>query len=336
MTNQQPRYPRVARFRSTPDLRAHLATLQSPIPLDDAVLSAAEGSPLAAAITLGHRRAGNRWCIHPMEGWDATDDGRPTDILLRRWQRFGESGAKLIWGGEAVAVVPEGRANPNQLCGPVCGRKGFESLLSTLREAHRSRHGSTDDLIVALQLTHSGRFSKPTAAGRQPQIAYHHPLLDSRHGIDPADASCLLSDDDVERLIESLRGRGPRCRGGRLRHGRSQGLPRLSRPRVSLGAPPAGTVWRRFCRPNAAAPSRSSSGSARPARACSIGVRLSLFDTVPWHKVGDHGEPWPYADGAPLRLRLRGRSNEDPTARSIWHEPIQLLDNPSAIWASPP
>ncbi len=176
--SQQPRYPRVARFRTTNDLRAHLATLGGPIPLDETVLSAAEGSPLAAPINLGDRRVGNRWCIHPMEGWDATADGRPTDILLRRWQRFGESGAKLIWGGEAVAVVPEGRANPNQLCAPACGRAGFATLLSTVREAHRDRYGSTDDLIVALQLTHSGRFSKPTAAGRRPQIAYHHPLLD--------------------------------------------------------------------------------------------------------------------------------------------------------------
>ena len=201
MSTPQPHYPRVARFRSASDLRAHLTTLDAPIPLDDSVLSAAAGSPLALPIAIGDRQAGNRWCIHPMEGWDATADGLPTDTLLRRWRRFGESGAKLIWGGEAIAVVPEGRANPNQLCGPACGRVGFAALVSTLRDAHRERHGSTDDLVVALQLTHSGRFSKPTATGRRPRIAYHHPLLDSRHGIDPADASCLLSDDDVERLI---------------------------------------------------------------------------------------------------------------------------------------
>ncbi len=51
-----------------------------------------------------------------MEGWDATDDGRPTDLVRRRWKRFGASGAALIWGGEAVAVHPDGRANPHQLC----------------------------------------------------------------------------------------------------------------------------------------------------------------------------------------------------------------------------
>jgi len=35
MTSQQQRYPRVARFRSPAELQAHLATLDSPIPLDD-------------------------------------------------------------------------------------------------------------------------------------------------------------------------------------------------------------------------------------------------------------------------------------------------------------
>ena len=59
---------------------------------------------------------GNRFAIHPMEGWDGTTDGRPTELTFRRWRRFGTSGAKLIWGGEAVAVCHEGRANPNQLC----------------------------------------------------------------------------------------------------------------------------------------------------------------------------------------------------------------------------
>ena len=50
-----------------------------------------------------------------MEGWDGTTDGRPTELVYRRWKNFGLSGAKLIWGGEAAAVRPDGRANPNQL-----------------------------------------------------------------------------------------------------------------------------------------------------------------------------------------------------------------------------
>ena len=71
--------------------------------------------PFDFATPTGPRRVGNRFVVHPMEGWDANGDGTPSDDTIRRWRRFGESGAKLVWGGEAYAVQPDGRANPNQL-----------------------------------------------------------------------------------------------------------------------------------------------------------------------------------------------------------------------------
>ena len=298
MSTQQPRFPRVARFRSAEDLRTHLRALSAPIPLDDAILSAAAGSPLAEPIAIGNRSVGNRWCIHPMEGWDATLDGLPTDILLRRWKHFGTSGAKLIWGGEAVAVVPEGRANPNQLSAAACGPAGFATLLATLLDAHRERHGNADDLLVALQLTHSGRFSRPTAAGRRPRIAYHHPLLDARHGDDPADISCLLTDDEVETLIDRYVAAAQDAQAagfdmvdlkachGYLIH---EFLSARRRPGRFGGDFLGRTLLLRTIiqRVREACPSLL------------IGVRLSLFDIVPWHKVGDHGEPWPYHDSLP-------------------------------------
>jgi hypothetical protein len=39
--------PRIARFRSAAALRAHLAALESALPIDDTILSAADGSPMA-------------------------------------------------------------------------------------------------------------------------------------------------------------------------------------------------------------------------------------------------------------------------------------------------
>src|SRR4051812_551588 len=104
----------VRKLRTHDALSARLGELGVELPVDAEV--AADG-PLAASLVAG--RAGtlaNRWAVLPMEGWDGTVDGRPTDLVRRRWRRFGESGAALVWGGEAVAVVPEGRANPHQLC----------------------------------------------------------------------------------------------------------------------------------------------------------------------------------------------------------------------------
>src|SRR5258708_16482671 len=91
--------------------RAFVEDLGADIQRDDGVVAAPD-SPLAAPAELFGKRAGNRFAIHPMEGWDGTTDGRPTDNTIRRWRRFGESGAKLIWGGEAVAVPPPGPPNP--------------------------------------------------------------------------------------------------------------------------------------------------------------------------------------------------------------------------------
>ena len=107
-------YPKVAQLKDVAAFRARLAELGLALPIDERVLSAAEGSPLAQPMTMGGFEVGNRWCIHPMEGWDANRDGSPSEHTLRRWRNFGRSGAKLIWGGEAAAVRPDGRANPNQ------------------------------------------------------------------------------------------------------------------------------------------------------------------------------------------------------------------------------
>jgi 2,4-dienoyl-CoA reductase-like NADH-dependent reductase (Old Yellow Enzyme family) len=312
-------FPRIARFRNAAALRAHLATIDTPIPLDDAPLSAAAGSPLAAPITIGGRTVGNRFCIHPMEGWDATTDGRPTEPLLRRWRHFGISGAKLVWGGEAVAVVPEGRANPNQLAAPACGADGLGLLLDTVRAAHAAAHGTAADLLVALQFTHSGRFCRPGPGPRRPVIAFHHPLLDARHGVDPD--LPVIDDDAVERLIDSYvaaartaAGVGfemvdvKACHGylvheflaARRRAGRFGGdLAGRSRFLVEL----VGRI-------RAACPGLL------------VGVRLSLFDTVPWQRVGDHGEPCP-TDGTPYDCGF-GVDASDPTRIDL-AEPIALV-----------
>ena len=322
MAATTPTFPRIARFRTAADLRAHLAALAAPLPLDDEPLSAEAGSPLAQSIEIGGRRVGNRWCIHPMEGWDATADGLPTDTLLRRWRRFGESGAKLVWGGEAVAVVAEGRANPNQLLAPACGRDGFGQLLAAVRQPHRQQFGRDDDLLVALQLTHSGRFSKPTAAGRSPRIASHHPLLDARHGVPADDAGCVVSDDDVEWLIESYlaAARDAAAAGfdmvdikachGYLLH---EFLSARRRPGRFGGDYDGRTRLLRTI-------------IERVRQECPgllVGVRLSLFDTVPWHKVDDHGEPWPYADTVPYDCGF-GVDETNPLAIDL-AEPLQLL-----------
>lgn len=197
-------YPRVATFKSAAAFRERLKELGVELPVEDELLAAPE-SPLAQEFTVGQRRVGNRWCIQPMEGWDGTPDGMPSELTLRRWRRFGESGAKLIWGGEATAVRHDGKANPRQLVASQKTKGGLAQLRETLVEAHKERYGTTDDLLIGLQLTHSGRFCRPNRNDLlEPRIAYHHPILDRKFGIRPDDDTVVMTDAEVEQLIEDF------------------------------------------------------------------------------------------------------------------------------------
>lgn len=194
---------KIAQLKSPGMLRDHLDRLGIPLPLDDVILTSEQDSPLSQPLVVGPVTVGNRWCIHPMEGWDAHADGSPSELTLRRWESFGRSGAKLIWGGEAAAVQEDGRANPRQTLATPNNSDGLARLLTRLRLAHAAHCGSTDDLLVGLQLTHSGRFSRPHSKALEPRIAYHHPLLDVKFGIAPDDQQVVWSDDELERLIDN-------------------------------------------------------------------------------------------------------------------------------------
>ena len=191
-------YPAVGGMRSVADFKNHLESLGLSIPCDETI---EPGGALAQPFDFHGKRIGNRFCIHPMEGWDGTIDGRPTDATLRRWRHFGLSGAKLIWGCEAVAVSHDGRANPNQLLLTTDTQLELASLKEALIAAHVEACGSADDLLVGLQLTHSGRFSRPNEKTKaEPRILYHHPFLDRRVGVDASYP--VLTDDDIKRIID--------------------------------------------------------------------------------------------------------------------------------------
>lgn len=194
-----PNYKKVAQLRSPAQFRDYCDSLGLDLPFDEVVQSGAE-SPLAQPIETDWVQVGNRFCVLPMEGWDGTPEGYPSDLTRRRWQRFGISGAKLVFGGEAVAVRHDGRANPNQLMINESTVGALAGLRQTLFAAHKERFGTTDDLYVGLQLTHSGRFSRPNDKKRlEPHTAYHHPLLDKKFGV-PDDA--VMTDAELHALID--------------------------------------------------------------------------------------------------------------------------------------
>ena len=276
----EPRFPRVAALKTAQQFRQHLASEQIPLEFDDTLDSGAS-APLAQPLEAVGMRAGNRFCVLPMEGWDGTTDGRPSDLTIRRWRHFGQSGAKLVWGGEAVAVCPEGRANPNQLVLSDDTQSTIEGLRETLVAAHEASFGagSSRDLLVGLQLTHSGRFARPTSAGPQPLVAYRHPVLDKRY---PGGVH-LLSDRDLDSLVVQFiyTARLARDIGFDfvdIKHCHGYLLHELLSARSRDGAYGGDLEHRtRFLRD-------AIDGIRIEAKGLGIGVRLSVFDSVPYRK----------------------------------------------------
>ena len=69
--------------------------------------------------------------------------------------------------------------------------------------AHEEGFGSSRDLLVGLQLTHSGRFARPHDKVRlEPRILYHHPFLDRKFGVPPDYP--VMSDDEIAQLIDDF------------------------------------------------------------------------------------------------------------------------------------
>ena len=187
-----PGWVRVATLRSPEAFRRHLEAGGIPLSFDDALATPSD-SPFARALEADGLRAGNRFCILPMEGWDGTADGHPTELTRRRWRNFGLSGAKLIWGGEAAAVRHDGRANPCQL---VIGAATWESL-ARLR----------DDLVAATSRASEARLGRRGGGGAPRRPREPLPARDRRRDL------------GVARPPARRPRRGPR---GELRKGRRE------------------------------------------------------------------------------------------------------------------
>ena len=95
---------KMTRLGTREKLEARLAALGVSLPIDDAVDS--DGA-LSEPFEIAGRRVANRFSVLPMEGWDGTGDGRPTDGGERRSRRRqaddDEGGDE---GGTAIVVCP--------------------------------------------------------------------------------------------------------------------------------------------------------------------------------------------------------------------------------------
>jgi NADPH2 dehydrogenase len=307
-------YRKIAALKTAEMFRAHLDGLNIQMPFEE-VVEPAPTSPLAQPIQAGGLRIGNRLCVLPMEGWDGTPEGLPSERTFRRWQRFGLSGAKLIWGGEAAAVRHDGRANPNQLVINRAGLSEIVRLRQALLESHTAACGSTEGLVTGLQLTHSGRYSRPNPHAAEPMLGYDHPLLNARMGL-PIPSGKVFSDDALDELVEDyIRAAGEAQEAGfdfvdvKLCHGYlgHELLSAVDRPGKYGGS----------LENRARFPLSIIRGIQARCPGLAVGVRLSAFDYLPFRPGPDGagipdpgqyaGQSYPYAfggDGSGLGIDL--------------------------------
>lgn len=133
-----------------------------------------------------------------MEGCDSERDGSPSELVKRRYNRFASGGAGLIWF-EACAVVHEGRANPLQMYLTKENVGAFAELIKNTNLAAAKANGSEHKPVNIVQLTHSGRYSRPDNLAA-PMVPQHDPLLDPRVGLDPK--APVVTDEYLDTLIE--------------------------------------------------------------------------------------------------------------------------------------
>lgn len=132
-----------------------------------------------------------------MEGFDASESGTPQELTFRRYRRYALGGAGLIWF-EATAVLAEARSNPHQFYLSRKNLDGYKKIVADIKTAAMGK--LKRDVVVVVQLTHSGRFSKPKGTPA-PLVAHRNPALDAQLSL-PVDYP-VVTDEYLDKLQDT-------------------------------------------------------------------------------------------------------------------------------------
>jgi len=170
------------RYKTKEDLIQKAQSLGFELPYIDDI------SPLLNPALIEGFTIPNRLVVQPMEGYDSQPDGSPSALTKRRYLRYATGGSGMIWY-EAVSVSSDGRSNPNQLW---LNRNNFSEFTSLNDEVRQAAEKTGFKPLLVIQLTHSGRYSKPEGISK-PMVAALNATLDKV-------APYLLTDDNLKRI----------------------------------------------------------------------------------------------------------------------------------------
>ncbi len=178
-------------FTSTEEFFRQNKDLDAGLPFSDDI------SLLKKELSVKNKIIPNRLACQPMEGCDGNADGTPGELTIRRYDRFSEGGAGLIWY-EATAVMHEGRANPRQLHINENNTDAFARQVEKIKETAIRKNGK--EPVIIMQATHSGRYSKPEGKPA-PLIAYNNPIFEKDS---PLPKECIVTDEYIDRVKDAL------------------------------------------------------------------------------------------------------------------------------------
>jgi len=173
-------------FKTLDEIREKTLSLGLGIRFDEDI------SVLGTPARVGGLQAANRFAVLPMEGCDSETDGSPSQYVVDRYMKYADGGYGLIWF-EANAIVPEGRANELQMMLTASNVSKFRDFVSQIDALSLKKHGFKP--VKILQLTHSGRYSRPEGHISRPLVPQHDPYLDRGN-------ETVVSDDYLDSLVQ--------------------------------------------------------------------------------------------------------------------------------------
>ena len=143
-----------------------------------------------APFTIGDRKLVNRFVFPPIKLGYGNPDGSATDRQLLFYSQIAKDGPALIIL-EPVAVTPDGREHPKQLCVHLPGSAAeLQKIVDVIHEQGR---------LACLHLNHAGAAANPKASGGQPKA--------------PSDITCpatgqesaALTQDEIDGILIGYR-----------------------------------------------------------------------------------------------------------------------------------
>ena len=181
------------KMKSVADFKETMDAAGNQFPVDE------DMSILGQPVQLQDKTIPNRICIQPLEGFDGTPDGKPSDLIFRRYARYAAGGSGLIWY-ESIAISDDGRCNPLQMIINDHTLGEVKRLVDESDSIAMNKYGHKPYNV--LQLTHSGRRSVDKNWNPTPLAVVENPYIDHHNSIDGRSGKITFaSDEKIEEII---------------------------------------------------------------------------------------------------------------------------------------